>query len=73
MKEKKDVWFLDLLIQIHRELLNGGSKRNGKKRAGNKVRNMRKKVEGRDAETDSLQSASFGGGLLCNKAGSSVR
>jgi len=68
MKEKKEVWFLDLLIQSHRELLNGGGKRNGKKRAGNKVRNMRKKVEGRDAEIDSLQSAGSGGGLLCNKA-----
>ena len=72
MKEKKKVWFLDVLIQSHRELLNGGGKRNGKKRAGN-VRSMRQKMERGSSKDDSVQYPDIDRGLLCSKSGSSVR
>lgn len=69
-KERKG-WFLDILIQIHRDLLNGGS--NGKNKRSGNVRGLRQKNQGGSPEADSLQSSGSDRGFVCGKAREAVR
>ena len=68
-KNLSEPYHIDVLLEIHHGLLNGGVG-NGKRKSN--VRNLRKAVAGRNTEDDAVQPARSNRRLLYHKASIAV-